>query len=129
MKRQESSSNIIHQHSESRLFFLLESIQELHLFSYQSIHLFLVSTMTSKQRKREVQKREIQKQTKLKAAKFAVFAFFDLFDSRLTQNDSEFEVFCEVTNILQQFQQFQHQYRKSNLLDLLHDCLHDFALN
>ena len=35
-KRQESSSNIIHQHSESRSSFLLESIQELHLFLYQS---------------------------------------------------------------------------------------------
>ena len=57
--------------------------------------------MNSKQ-----QKREIQEQTKLKIAKFAFFAFFDLFDSKFSQNDSEFEMFCEITDILQRFQQF-----------------------
>ena len=57
------------------------------------------------------------------------FAFFDLFDSKLTQNDSEFELFCEVTDILRQFSQFHHQHRKSDLLDLLHDCLWNFVLN
>ena len=87
-KRQKSSSNIIHRHSESRSFFLLKSIQELHLFSYQSIHFCLVSTMTSKQRKREVRKREAQKQAKLKAAKSASFATFSSSESATNQTIS-----------------------------------------
>ena len=78
--------------------------------------------MTSKQRKREVRKR-------VEAAKSAFFAFFDLFDSRLTQNDSDLKVFCEVTDILQQLRQLQHQHRESNLFDLLHDCFHDSVLD
>ena len=60
---------------------------------------------------------------------FISFAFFDFFDSKFTQNDSKFELFCEIINILQQFRQFQHQHRKSNLFDLLHDCFWNFVLN
>ena len=80
--------------------------------------------MTSKQRKREA-----RKQPKLEAAKPAPPAFFGLFDPRLTQDDPEFGVFCEATGILQQLEQLQHQHRESDLLDLLHGCLHGPALD
>ena len=82
------------------------------------------SAMNSKQ-----QKREAQEQAKLEAAKPAPPAFFGLFDSRLPQDDSEFEVFCEATGILQRLQQLQHQHRESDLLDLLIGCLWGPALD
>ena len=80
--------------------------------------------MTSKQRKREV-----RKQTKLKTAKSALFAYFDLFNSTVIDDDSKWNIFSKFTNILQRFQQLQFLHRESNLLNLLHDCLMNFVLN
>ena len=85
---------------------------------------FLASTMISKQRKRKV-----SKQIKLKVAKSASSTYFDFFDSTVISDDSEWNIFSEFTDILQRLQQLQFLYRKSNLLDLLHDCLMSFALN
>ena len=50
----------------------------------------------------------------------------DIFDSTAC-NESEFELYSEVANFLQHLQQCRHQYRKSNLLNLLSKCLCDFA--
>ena len=80
--------------------------------------------MISKQRKRE-----IQKQTKLKATIFAFSTYFDFFNSIVIHDDSKWNIFSEFTDILQRFQQFQFLHRESNLFDLLHDCLMSFALN
>ena len=121
-KRQESSSNIIHRHSESRSPFLLKSIQELHLFFYQSIFFSPASAMTSKQQKREARKRA-------EAAKSASSTYFDLFNSTVINDDSEWDIFSEFTGILQRLQQLQRLHRESDLLDLLQDCLMSFALN
>ena len=82
------------------------------------------STMISKQRKRK-----IQKQTKLKAAKFAFSTYFDFFNSIVINDDSEWNIFSEFTSFLQRLQQFQRRYRESDLFDLLQDCLMNFALN
>ena len=85
---------------------------------------FLASTMISKQRKRK-----ISKQIKLKIAKFALSTYFDFFNSIVINDDSKWNIFSEFTNILQRFQQFQFLHRKSNLFNLLHDCLMNFVLN
>ena len=78
--------------------------------------------MISKQQKRKVRKRT-------KAAKFASSTYFDLFNSIVIDDDSEWDIFNEFTDILQRLQQLQRLHRKSNLLDLLQDCLMNFALN
>ena len=80
--------------------------------------------MTSKQRKREA-----RKQTKLKIAKSALFAYFDLFNSTVIDDDSEWDIFNKFTGFLQRLQQFQLLHRESNLLDLLHGCFMSFALD
>ena len=51
----------------------------------------------------------------------------DIFDSTLTFDRFEFDLYNEVAIFLQHFQQCQHLYRKSNLLNLLSKCLCDFA--
>ena len=51
----------------------------------------------------------------------------DIFDSTLTFDEFEFDLYKEIANFLQHFQQCQHLYRKSNMLNLLSKCLCDFA--
>ena len=76
----------------------------------------------SNQRKRKTRKR-------IEIAKFAFSTYFDFFDSIVINDDSEWNIFNEFTSILQRFQQLQFLHRKSNLLNLLHDCLMSFVLN
>ena len=78
--------------------------------------------MMSNQRKRKARKR-------IEIAKFAFSTYFDFFDSTVINDDSKWNIFSEFTDILQRLQQLQLLHRKSNLLDLLHDCLMSFALN
>ena len=82
----------------------------------------LAWAMTSKQRKREVRKR-------IEIAKPVSSAYFDLFNSTVIDDDSEWNIFSEFTSILQRLQQLQFLHRKSNLFDLLQNCLMSFALN
>ena len=56
----------------------------------------------------------------------STFQDIDIFDS-VTCNESEFELYNVVANFLQNFQQYRHQYRKSDLLNLLSKCLCDFV--
>ena len=79
-------------------------------------------------------KRKIKKTTKrieLKiietAKKTSKFQNIDTFDSS-TCNESKFEQYNETTNFLQHFEQCQHLYRKSNLLNLLSKCFCDFVV-
>ena len=57
-----------------------------------------------------------------------VVADIDFFDATFVCDIQKFNLFSEIANFLQQFRQCQHQYRKSDLLILLLDCLRDFAL-
>ena len=57
-----------------------------------------------------------------------VAANIDFFDATLLCDIQKFNLFCEIANFVQQLRQCQHQYRESDLLNLLFDCLRDFAL-
>ena len=75
---------------------------------------------------------EIIKRVELKTLEVAkstlVTANIDFFDATLLYDIQKFSLFCEIANFVQQFRQCQHQYRKSNLLTLLFDCLRESAL-
>ena len=57
----------------------------------------------------------------------STFQNIDIFDSTLTSDEFEFDLYNETAIFLQHFQQCRHLYRKSNLLNLLSKCLCDFA--
>ena len=57
----------------------------------------------------------------------STFQNIDIFYSTLALNEFEFDLYKEIANFLQHFQQCRHQYRKSNFLNLLSNCLCDFA--
>ena len=63
------------------------------------------------------------KQTVKSTSTFQNINIFDL----TTNNKSEFELYNEIAYFLQHFQRCRHQYRKSNLLNLLSKCLCDHA--
>ena len=73
--------------------------------------------------------RKIAKRTELNTITVkstSKFHDIDTFDSSVC-NESNFEQYSEIANFLQHFEQCQHLYRKSNLLNLLSKCLCDFA--
>ena len=62
-------------------------------------------------------------------AKFiSVVADIDFFDAIFLCDIQKFSLFCEIASFVQRFRQCQHQYRESNVLILLFDCLRDSAL-
>ena len=75
-----------------------------------------------------VKRIEFKKISKTEQAVKSTLTFqnIDIFDSA-TCNESEFELYNVVANFLQNFQQCRHQYRKSDLLNLLSKCLCDFV--
>ena len=87
-----------------------------------------LKSIAQKRAKRKV--RKIAERTELKiietAKQTSKFQSIDIFDSTAC-DESKFELYNEVANFLQNFQQCQHQYRKSDLLNLLSKCLCDFA--
>ena len=87
-----------------------------------------LKTIIQKRAKRKA--RKIAKQTELKIIKTAkqtsTFQNIDIFDSKAC-DESRFDLYIEVANFLQYFQQCQHKYRKSDLLNLLFKCLCDFV--
>ena len=95
----------------------------------------------SSQKQREL-KAMIQKKAKRKARKVAertelndiktakqtsTFQDLDIFDSSLTFDRFEFDLYSNVATFLQHLEQCQRLYRKSNLLNLLSKCLCDHA--
>ena len=91
----------------------------------------LISSSSQKQQKLKI-KYEISKFKKVSKTKQIVkltstFQNIDIFDSTLTSDEFEFDLYKKVASFLQHFQQCQHLYRKSDLLNLLSKCLCDFA--
>ena len=105
---------------------------------FDSLRIFsiVLTTAFSSQLKARAQKlakrkaRKIAERAELKTTKVAKSTSklqnIDIFDSA-TCDESEFELYNEVANFLQNLQQCQHQYRKSDLLNLLSKCLCDLA--
>ena len=87
-----------------------------------------LKSIIQKRAKRKV--RKIAERVELKIIKTAKqtskFQSIDIFDSTAC-DESKFELYNEIANFLQNLQQCQHQYRKSNLLNLLSKCFCDFA--
>ena len=87
-----------------------------------------LKSIAQKRAKRKV--RKIAERVELKiietAKQTSKLQSIDIFDSTAC-DESEFELYNEVANFLQNLQQCQHQYRKSNLLNLLSKCLCDSA--
>ena len=75
--------------------------------------------------------RKIAKRIELKIIKTAKSTSklqnIDIFDSTLIFDRFEFDLYREVASFLQYLEQRQHQYRKSDLLNLLLKCLCDLA--
>ena len=88
-----------------------------------------LKAITQKRAKRKA--RKIAKRVELNVIKTAkqtsTFQNFDIFDSSLTFDKLDFDLYSNVAIFLQHFQQCQHLYRKSNLLNLLSKCLCAFA--
>ena len=51
------------------------------------------------------------------------FSNIDIFDSTFVCDILKFDLYSKMMKFLQHFQQIQHQYRKSNVLDLLSKCV------
>ena len=102
-----------------------------------SIFISSKSFISSKQQKLKiifeiskiVKRVEFQKISKTKqiVKSTSTFQNIDIFDSTLTFDEFEFELYSEIAIFLQHLQQCRHLYRKSNLLNLLSKCLCDFA--
>ena len=88
-----------------------------------------LKSIIQKRTKRKV--RKIEKRIELKIMKTtkqtSTLQNIDIFDSILTFDKFEFELYNETAIFLQHFQQCRHLYRKSNLLNLLLKWLCDFA--
>ena len=105
--------------------FAFESICEIFEKSAKSCSFF-----SQKQQKLKI-KFEISKFKKISKTKqivksISTFQNIDIFDST-TCNESKFELYNVIANFLQNFYQCRHQYRKSELLNLLSKCFCDFV--
>ena len=74
---------------------------------------------------------KVIKRTKLKvievAKSISTFVNIDIFDSTLMRDIEQFDLYSKMLKYLQHFQQIQHQYRESNVFDLLFKCFRNFA--
>ena len=88
-----------------------------------------LKSIAQKRAKRKA--RKIAKRIELKIIKktkqTSKFQDIDIFDSALTNDTLEFELYSEIALFLQHFERCQHLYRTSDLLNLLSKCLCDFA--
>ena len=84
-----------------------------------------------RQKKVELIEQKTAKQTEIEIIEIAKstsnFSNIDIFDSTLICDILKFDLYSKVIDFLQHFQQIQHQYRKSDVLDLLLKCVRDFA--
>ena len=148
-----SSHNFTSQNTQSVLnIYIIISIEEsFEIFIYflansSSFSIFAISTMhcseaqtrtdfeiakveflKTKQRLNNLRERRVQRETIEIAKSISTFRDIDIFDSTLICDIQEFELYSQVTSFLQHLEQCQHQYRKSDVLDLLFKCLRDFA--
>ena len=91
----------------------------------ESSHCSLVLQL-EKKTSEDVRRVELKAQ---KVAKFTLVASdIEYFDTTLLCDIQKFDLHCEIANFVQQLRQCQHQYRESNLLTLLFECLRDSAL-
>ena len=67
-----------------------------------------------------------QIQQKIQLSKLT-FKDIDIFDFTLICDILKFDLYNKMINFLQNFQQIQHQYLKSNVLDLLFKYFRKFA--
>ena len=86
-----------------------------------------VEILKIKQRLNELRERRAQKETFEVAKSTSTSRDIDIFDSTLICDIQKFQLYNQVTSFLQHFEQRRHQYRKSNILNLLFECLRDFA--
>ena len=98
----------------------------LHIFSTILTNVFSSQQQRRKARVRKRANRKVAKKIVKDAKSTSKLQNIDIFDST-SCNESKFELYSEVANFLQSLQQCQHQYRKSDLLNLLSKCLCDFA--
>ena len=117
----------------TKAFFSSESvtIQSIFISSKSSTSQKQSCINMNKQQKSKI-KSETSKFKKFSKAKQTVKSTstlqnIDIFDSTLASDKFEFDLYSEITIFLQHFQQCQHQYRKSDLLNLLSKCLCDNA--
>ena len=84
-----------------------------------------------RQKKIELIEQKVAKQTEIEIIEIAKstssFSDIDIFDSTFICDILMFDLYSTMINFLQHLQQIQHQYRKSNVLDLLFKCVRDFA--
>ena len=138
-----------HYLSVSESFFLFENqfrILSIFLANRSSSPTFAIRTMTRqeaqkradpeiakakilkiKQRLQELRQRRAQKETIEAARSISTSRDIDIFDSTLICDIQKFELYSHVTDFLQHLEQCQHQYRKSDVLDLLFKCFRDSA--
>ena len=81
-----------------------------------------IEILKIKQRLQDLRQRRIQRKTIEIAKSISTFRDIDIFDSTFICDIQKFELYNQVTNFLQYLEQCQHQYRKSNVLDLLFKC-------
>ena len=98
----------------------------LHIFSTTLTNVFSSQQQRRKTRARKRANRKVAKKIVENAKSTSKLQNIDIFDST-SCNESKFELYSEIANFLQSLQQCQHQYRKSDLLNLLSKCLCDFA--
>ena len=74
---------------------------------------------------------KIIKRTKVEIIEIAKstsnFSSIDIFDSTFVCDILKFDLYSKMLKFLQHFQQIQHQYRKSNVFDLLFKCFRNFV--
>ena len=98
----------------------------LHIFNTTLTNVFSSQQQRRETRVRKQADRKIAKKNVKDAKSTSKLQNIDIFDSTACDK-SEFELYNEIANFLQNLQQCQHQYRKSNLLKLLSKCFCDFA--
>ena len=101
------------------------------------LHLETAKLETSEVMKKVVKQAELKILEVVKRVEFeileivkfiSIVANLDYFDATFLCDIQKFNLFCEIASFLQQLRQRQHQYRESDLLILLSDCLRDSAL-
>ena len=98
----------------------------LYIFSTALTIVFSSQQQRKKARIRKQVDRKVAKKTVEDAKSTSKLQNIDIFDSTAC-DESEFELYNEVVDFLQNLQQCQHHYLKSDLLNLLSKCFCDFA--
>ena len=83
--------------------------------------------LKAKQRLNELRERRAQREASEAAKPTPTPRDIGIFDPTLICDIQEFELYSQVTGFLQHFEQCRHQYRKSDILNLLPECLRDPA--